>query len=229
MWPWKSFCLISPQLSSWKAPTQIESVAAKCQGAQPGSLSPEGSEGPGGALGPYPTPQKPEHLPDCRRLLPFCSLSSGHSASAQGGTHSSPMTLPTPPPGRRAPLRTPPPPAEPRPGDGNESGGASVQVGAASRGWNQTGAEGPQGGRATWVRGGRPLASQCDEGLSTGGADHVLRARTSTVSLCLKSSILGTPRWYMEKNPPASAGNPGLSPNSGQLGPCAAATKVCLT
>ena len=108
MWPWKSFCLISPQLSSWKAPTQIESVAAKCQGAQPGSLSPEGSEGPGGALGPYPTPQKPEHLPDCRRLLPFCSLSSGHSASAQGGTHSSPMTLPTPPPGRRAPLRTPP-------------------------------------------------------------------------------------------------------------------------
>ena len=66
-----------------------------------------------------------------------------------------------------------------------------MQVGAASRGWNQTGAEGPRGGRATWVGGGRPLASQCDEGLSTGGADHVLLARTSTASLRLKSSILG--------------------------------------
>ena len=102
-----------------------------------------------------------------------------------------------------------------------------MQVGASSRGWNQTGAEGPRGGRATWVGGGRPLASQCDEGLSTGGADHVLLARTSTASLRLKSSILGTPRWYVEKNPPASTGNPGLSPNSGQLGLCATATKAC--
>ena len=69
-------------------------------------------------MGPYLTPQKPEHLPARRRLLPFCSLSSGCSGSAQHGTHSSPLTLPTPPPGQRAPLCTPPPPAEPRRGTG---------------------------------------------------------------------------------------------------------------
>ena len=119
------------------------------RGLSPEARAPEGSEGPGGALGPYPTPQKPEHLPARRRLLPFCSLSSGRSASAQRGTHSPPGTLPTPLPGRRAALCTPPSPAEPGPGDGSEPGGASVQVGAAPRGWNQTGAEGPRGRRAT--------------------------------------------------------------------------------
>lgn len=49
-------------------------------------------------------------------------------------------------------------------------------------------------GKATWGLGWGegPLASQCDEGLSTGGADLVLLARMSITSLCLKSSVLGT-------------------------------------
>lgn len=53
-------------------------------------------------------------------------------------------------------------------------------------------AGGPRG-KATWVRGGIGLlASQCDEGLSTGGAARVLPARASAASLCLKGSMLGT-------------------------------------
>ena len=148
-------------------------------------------------MGPYQTPRKPEHLPARRHLLLFCSLSSGRSASAQRGTHSSHVTHPAPLRGRRAALHTPHPCAEPGQGEGSEFGGARVQVGAASRGWNQTGAEGPQGRRATWkshmgAGGSGLLASRCDKGLSTGGAAHVLPARTSVASLCLKGSMLGT-------------------------------------
>lgn len=121
----------------------------ECSGKMSGSSArkPEPLEGQGGQEGPWALIRLPENQ---STFLLFCSLSSGRSASAQHGTHSSHVTLPAPLRGWRAALRTPPPPAEPGQGEGSEFGGARVQVGAATRGWNQTGAEGPQGRRATW-------------------------------------------------------------------------------